>query len=257
MSANTLRLEMRIAARRETVFRFLSDRQSFRKWMGDASDLNPSVGGAVRVVYPGGDQAEGEVLELSAPSRVVYSWGYRDAKHGLAPGSTRVTIDLDELPDGSTLLRLTHAGLPTAQHRDNHEQGWRFYTNRLATASADAQFRTRIGALLNAYAASWNETDDSIRARHLEQCWADTGTYRDHFAVVDGRPAMARHIAMSHGFARGARVELDGEPQLCHEYIYFPWRISSQPGPSVAHGRSFATLAMDGRIQSIVAFWDT
>jgi uncharacterized protein YndB with AHSA1/START domain len=45
---DTIEVRMRIAAKPATVFRFLSDPDRFKQWMGTAS-LGPSVGGAVVV----------------------------------------------------------------------------------------------------------------------------------------------------------------------------------------------------------------
>jgi uncharacterized protein YndB with AHSA1/START domain len=49
----------------------------------------------------------------------VHTWQWRDSAL-----ETLVTIDLDPVDDGETLLRLTHARFPDTELRDLHKGGW-------------------------------------------------------------------------------------------------------------------------------------
>ena len=69
---------MRVTARPETIFRFFSDPDRVRQWMGDAA-IGHSIGEAVRVVYPNGNVASGVVEEIVPDQRIVFTWGYDDA----------------------------------------------------------------------------------------------------------------------------------------------------------------------------------
>jgi hypothetical protein len=54
----------------------------------------------------------------------------------MPPGSSLVEIDLlDEPPEG-TLLRMTHTGVPTADLRADHAEGWAHYLGRLTEVAA-------------------------------------------------------------------------------------------------------------------------
>ena len=131
--------EVRIAARPETVFQFFVDPEKQVLWMGRRAELDPRPGGTYRVEISDEIIAGGEFLELEAPSRVVYSFGWEgqqagQGEHGVPPGSSRVEITLE--PDGDgTLVRLRHLGLPE-EAREIHGQGWRLYLDRLAIAAS-------------------------------------------------------------------------------------------------------------------------
>jgi uncharacterized protein YndB with AHSA1/START domain len=83
--------------------------------------------------------ARGEYLEVDAPNRVVFTWGWEgqesgDGEHAVPPGSSRVEVELT--PDGDgTLVRLRHLDLPE-QSREIHGQGWDLYLGRLAKVAA-------------------------------------------------------------------------------------------------------------------------
>jgi uncharacterized protein YndB with AHSA1/START domain len=135
--ATVVEREVRIAARPETVFDFFVDPQKMTQWKGRKAELDPRPGGVYRVEI--NDQAivRGEYVEIDAPSRVVFTWGWEgqeSGEHAVAPGSSRVEVDL--LPDGDgTLVRLRHLDLPE-QSREIHGQGWDLYLGRLAKAAA-------------------------------------------------------------------------------------------------------------------------
>ena len=69
-----LETNIEIAARPSTVFRFFTDTERFQRWMGATSEISAEPGGAVRVSYPGGGAALGEVLEL-VPMSASFSRG--------------------------------------------------------------------------------------------------------------------------------------------------------------------------------------
>ena len=91
-----------VRARRTTVFGFFTDSARFAAWWGEGSSIDPRPGGAVRIRYPNGVEAHGEVLELTPPERVVFSYGYPapdapvpDPYHG-GPDGFELVLDLCE-----------------------------------------------------------------------------------------------------------------------------------------------------------------
>jgi uncharacterized protein YndB with AHSA1/START domain len=134
--ATVVEREVRIAARPETVFDFFIDPEKMRQWKGRKAELDPQPGGVYRVEISEQAIASGEYVEVEAPSRVVFTWGWEGqetGEHAVPPGSSRVEVDL--VPDGEgTLVRLRHFNLPE-QSREIHGQGWDLYLGRLARAA--------------------------------------------------------------------------------------------------------------------------
>lgn len=125
--------EIRIAARPETVFSFFTDPAKMARWKGRQATLDPRPGGVYRVDIDGKHIARGEFVEIVPYRRIVFTWGWEGGEP-VPPGSSTVEIVL--VPDGdSTILRLTHQGLPAAT-RDSHREGWEHYLARLALAAA-------------------------------------------------------------------------------------------------------------------------
>src|ERR1700684_2298852 len=88
-----------IQARPETVFRFFTDSERWAKWWGAGSAIDARPGGKVLICHPGGVETMGEVLEVKPPRRIVFTYGYTSGKP-IPPGSSRVTISLDESGTG-------------------------------------------------------------------------------------------------------------------------------------------------------------
>jgi uncharacterized protein YndB with AHSA1/START domain len=127
-------ISVRIAARPDTVFRFLTDPDRMRAWMGEPVEVDPRPGGVYRVSVIDGNVAIGEYVEVVADERVVWTWGW-EGSATIPPGSSVVEVTLT--PDGDgTLLRLRHSGLPDEEAVNDHGRGWAHYTARLALAAA-------------------------------------------------------------------------------------------------------------------------
>ncbi len=76
----------------------------------------------------------GEVIEVVAHERIIFTYGYTDGQM-IPPGESRVRIDLE--PIGSaTRLRLTHE-VADEQVRTSHIQGWRYQLSLFANVAAD------------------------------------------------------------------------------------------------------------------------
>jgi uncharacterized protein YndB with AHSA1/START domain len=126
--------EVRIEAPPDVVFPYFTDPARMVGWMGVGALLDPRPGGVFRVEVNGRDVVLGEYVEVDAPRRLVFTWGFAGDGPGLALGSTRVEVTFEADGD-ATLLTLRHHGLPEAS-RDAHRQGWTHYLTRLAPAAA-------------------------------------------------------------------------------------------------------------------------
>jgi uncharacterized protein YndB with AHSA1/START domain len=127
----TVQREIAIAARPETVWEFLVQPEKATRWMGEAASLDPRPGGEYRVEVVPGQVAVGEFVEVDPPHRLVWTWGWtEESQSRVAPGSTRIEVELE--PDGDgTLLRFTHGGLPDTDTTGTHAHGWDHYLERL------------------------------------------------------------------------------------------------------------------------------
>jgi uncharacterized protein YndB with AHSA1/START domain len=102
------------------------------RWQGTKAELDPRPGGVFRVWMDEDSVARGEFVEVEPPNRVVFTWGW-EGNEGVPPGSTTVELTLQADGDG-TVLSLRHTGLPDGEAAAMHEEGWRFFIGRLATA---------------------------------------------------------------------------------------------------------------------------
>lgn len=127
---DTVTLERRIAARPETVFGFLTDREKWLSWMGADGTFTFEPEGPYRIRVTGDDIASGSFLAVDPPRSLAFTWGWEGAEP--PPGSTRVGITLDPTPEG-TVLHLIHSGLPSEDTCAAHAETWQHYADRLAT----------------------------------------------------------------------------------------------------------------------------
>jgi uncharacterized protein YndB with AHSA1/START domain len=110
---NLIEIERWIEARPETVFAYFTDPERFQRWQGGDASIEPHPGGSFRVSVggPSDGVVHGEVLEVVAPSRLVFTWGREGITSGygglatLLAGPSVVEISL-ESQRGGTLLRL-------------------------------------------------------------------------------------------------------------------------------------------------------
>ena len=127
--------EIMIEATPDTIWPFLTDPARHVEWMGTTAELEPRPGGAYRVLVAGQHDAVGEFVEVVAPERVVFTFGWADEGNPVPPGSSTVEITLQ--PEGDkTRVRLVHRGLPAgAGGADAHGHGWAHYLDRLTGAA--------------------------------------------------------------------------------------------------------------------------
>lgn len=148
VAGEVVEVSVRIAARPESVFPYLTDRARYVEWMGSQAVLEPVPGGVYRVRMRDGFEAAGTYVEVDPPHRVVFTWGWADdaAQHvfdeqarqdsaALERGSTRVAVSLEE-EGGGTCLTLRHHDLATDALRDAHREAWQTYLGRLAIRAA-------------------------------------------------------------------------------------------------------------------------
>jgi len=236
-----------IRATRETVFRFFTDSARWAAWWGAGSTIDPRPGGAVRIRYPDATEASGEVLEILAPERIVFTYGYASGTP-IAPGGSRVTINL-ELYEGGTRLRFAHE-FADAAVRDHHVQGWRYQLAVFANVVADELYRDA-ASLVQGWFAAWAVTNDEERAQALARIVTVGVQFRDRFSLTDGLADLSAHIAATHRFMPGIRLEPRGQISQCQGTVLAPWVAVSADGKERMSGTNVFVLGPDGRIESV------
>jgi uncharacterized protein YndB with AHSA1/START domain len=125
--------EVRIGVPPDQVFPYFTDPAKMIVWKAMEAQLDPRPGGVFRINVTGSDVARGEYVEIDAPRRVVFTFGWESEGSPLPPGASTVEVTL--VPDGDgTLLRLVHTGVPD-EIRAGSTQGWDHYLPRLVVAA--------------------------------------------------------------------------------------------------------------------------
>jgi uncharacterized protein YndB with AHSA1/START domain len=253
--AGVVEVSVDVRARPATVFGYFTSAQKLRAWLGDGAEIDPVEGGSVTIRYPTGEIARGVVERIEPERSFTFTWGYEGGAHGLAPGSTRVTILLEPTHQGTRVI-LRHEGLPTEETRTGHRQGWSHYVSVLATQAAHAHFGAIAEDAAVAFVAAWNETDPARRAGLLERSFAENGTFRDRMAAMDGRAALDAYIAGVQRYMPGVRLVLTAQPDHVHDRVRFPWRFEREDGVVLGAGWDYGCLTMEGRFTDVAGFWD-
>jgi hypothetical protein len=104
--------------------------------------------------------------------------------------------------------------------------------------------------------AAWTATDDEKRLALLEQSWAPDGVFHDPQGRVEGREALAKHIAGFQQAMVGHRIDATTGVQAYDDrYLRFGWKMYGPDGNELLEGVDFGEFDEDGRIKLIVGFW--
>ena len=119
-------------------------------------------------------------------------------------------------------------------------------------------------AVVEAYVATWNETDPARRSAGVAAAWTEKGIYRDPVMASDGHAGIDAMLAGVQakfpGFVLKRTSKVDAHSGASDSpvggYLRFTWSLGPADGPSVVEGVDFCTLAPDGRLASVVGFID-
>ncbi len=245
--------EVLIHAPAEAIFGFFTEPEKLAAWFGAGSTIEARKGGEVSIRFPDGSPAQGKVLEIDAPRRIVFTWGYPREGSPIAPGATTIEVTLADKPDG-TLVSLKHR-LPTQESADQHAGGWAYHMARLSSQAARAFYAEPASAAVDAWFAAWaTEGDES--AKHLSAGVTEDVVYRDDAAIASSRAELHDHIARCHKFMHGVKMVRTGPVfQVADEALC--------DAAMEAAGKQFGTvrlafkLARDGRIRHATGFFES
>jgi uncharacterized protein YndB with AHSA1/START domain len=136
-SAPSVVIERIIPAPLRVVFEAWLDREALQWFMCGGpgvrvtrAECDPRVGGEFLIVMnvEGHDLPHrGEYLEIERYKRIVFTWHSHLAGEG-----SRVILHFAEGPRGQTMLTLEHVGLPDAEIRSKHHEGWSHILSELS-----------------------------------------------------------------------------------------------------------------------------
>jgi uncharacterized protein YndB with AHSA1/START domain len=240
-----------IRARRDTVFAFFTHTRDWAAWWGKGSTIDARPGGQMVIRHPNGVEASGEVLEVQAPERIVFTYGYVSGRP-TPPGSSRVTIRLESHRRG-TLLQLTHE-FADVESRDEHVQGWRFQLSLFANLIANT-VNAAATATVDRWFATWSEPDATTREETLAAIGSADIHFVDKFSCVAGDDDLKAHLAAVRRFMPGMRLKRDGEIRHCQWHVLADWVAIGPEEQERGRGTNLFVLDADGRIAEVTGFW--
>jgi uncharacterized protein YndB with AHSA1/START domain len=247
---HSLERTLTILAKRETVFRFFTDTARWEKWWGKGSTVDPRPGGKIRILYPNAVEVTGEVLEVAAPERISFTYGFTSGSP-IPPGSSRVTISLAEEGAG-TQLTLLHE-FSDAKARDEHIQGWRYQLSLFSNIVSD-EVNTAATDVIDAWNSSWANPDAGEREKTFRRIATPSVQFRDRYSTLDGIDDVLAHVAAAQKFMPGVRLERQGEVRQCQGRAFCNWNASAN-GKPIGSGTTFFSLDAEGRIEAATGFW--
>ena len=245
---HSLERSVLIRATPSVVFRFFTDSVRWSAWWGAGSTIDARPGGAIRIVLPGNVEAGGNVVELKAPERLVFTHGFASGKP-MPIGGSRVTITLAPTAAG-TQLTIVH-DFAEAAARDEHVQGWRYQLSLFGNVVAD-EVNANALAAVDAWFASWSEIDVTVRAATLARIATASVTFRDRYSNLDGVGDILSHITAALHFMPNVRLVRDGAVRHCQGVALADWTVAGRDGKVAMSGTNVFTLGPTGLIESVV-----
>ena len=239
-----------IQAAPDVVFSFFTETPKWASWWGAGSTIDPRPGGAMTIRYPDGTEVLGSVVDIRAPERIVFTYGYASGKM-IAPGGSRVTIVLAPVGD-ATRLTLTHE-FAEAETRDLSVQGWRYQLSLFANVVADAQ-NAGAAAVVDAWFDAWADPDAAARAATLARIAADDLRFKDRFSTTDSIDDLVAHITGAQRFMPGIRMKRHGDIRHCQGTVLVEFVAQSPDGQPRASGTNVFVFGAGGRIESVTGF---
>ncbi|HEV3484920.1 MAG TPA: SRPBCC domain-containing protein [Vicinamibacterales bacterium] len=249
--AHRLDRTLLIHARPATVFTFFTSTPDWAAWWGAGSHIDPRPGGELLIRHPNGVEVTGRVLEVHAPERIVFTYGYASGRP-IPPDGSQVTIRLEPHAEG-TLLQLSHE-FAEAAARDEHVQGWRFQLSLFANAIANKANRHVEGAV-DRWFAAWSDPAAATRDAALSAIAAREVRFRDRFSCIAGDAELRAQLAAVHHFMPGMRLERRGDVRHCQWHVLADWVAVGSDGQERGRGTNVFVLDPDGRIADVTGFW--
>ena len=119
-----------------------------------------------------------------------------------------------------------------------------------------AALATVAEATVEAYVATWNETDAARRQAGIARAWAQSGRYRDPLMASDGHAGIDAMLAGVQARFPGFVLRRTSKVDCHNGSARFAWSLGPAAGPAVVEGVDFCALSPEGRLVSVVGFID-
>ncbi len=253
MSSLPHRLERTIVieARPETVFRFFTDTKRWASWWGAGSTIDARPGGRLFIRHPNGVESSGEVVEVEAPERIVFTYGFASGSP-VPPGGSRVSVRLEPHRRGTRLALVHEFGEAAA--RDEHVQGWRYQLSVFGNVVTD-EVHAGAADKVDGWFEAWSAESDAARQETLARVATPDVRFRDRFSLVDGMSDLLPHLAAAKRFMPGLRLQRVGAVRHCQGTALGDWVAIAADGEERGRGTNVFVLDADGRIEAVTGFW--
>jgi hypothetical protein len=109
---------------------------------------------------------------------------------------------------------------------------------------------------VDAYVATWNESDVDRRLALIEQAWAEDGRYVAESSDVTGRDAINDNVVrIQHKYPNRIFLRTSDIFSL-RERARFTWAMLDPAGSATISGVDYALFAEDGRLRRITCVYD-
>lgn len=130
------------------------------------------------------------------------------------------------------------------------------HTPALSAAEGTIAHTGAVESTIEAYVATWNETDVARRQAGVARAWAAEGRYRDPVMASDGHAGIDAMLAGVQAKFPGFVLKRTSKVDAHNGAARFTWSLGPAAGPTVVEGVDFCALAPDGRLVEVVGFID-
>jgi SnoaL-like domain len=110
--------------------------------------------------------------------------------------------------------------------------------------------------VVDSYIEMWNEGDPDRRRELVARTVTEDASYLDPVMAGEGIDGISAMIGGAQQQFPGHRFTLLTGPDAHHDRVRFSWALAPDGGQPIAVGHDFATVAADGRMQTITGFLD-
>jgi uncharacterized protein YndB with AHSA1/START domain len=214
-----------IDAERDTVFSFFTDPERWAAWWGAGSTVDPRVGGKILIRHGNGFESVGEVLEIAAPEKFVFTMSMQ-LDRIIPPEESRVTMTLDARGK-STAVTVTH-DVADEKLSKALPQGWRYHLSLFSNAVANV-VNADAAKIVDQWFAIWAQpSEEAVRAI----CHEDV-RYRDRFSSLEGVDDLVAQAQAVQRFMPGFIMERQGEVRHCQGTVLADWSAKNAAGTNV------------------------